>query len=151
MLRQPNIVRKSVRGFERDAGYTLLELLVVIAILGLLVALAAPQVIRFLYTSKTKAAEIQISDIAAALDIYRLDIGRYPTDETGLKALVAQPTGVSNWQGPYLTRRDGIIDPWGRPYLYHRQHIGQPFVLQSLGADGKPGGDGEDRDITSDH
>jgi general secretion pathway protein G len=136
---------------KSEAGYTLLELLIVIAILALIMAFAAPQVIHYLSRSKTKAAEIQISDIAAALDLYRLDVGTYPTQKLGLQALLARPTGLASWQGPYLTRRDGIIDPWGRPYIYQLQQGDKPFVVLSLGADGKPGGDGEDSDVTSDH
>jgi len=146
-------IRRALAPLRRaEEGYTLLELLVVIAILALIVAFAAPRVVGLFARSKTKAAEIQISNISAALDIYRMDIHAYPTADQGLKALLAQPAGTKNWHGPYLTRRDGIIDPWGRPYIYTPPVAadGAP-VIQSLGADGKPGGTGEDQDVTSDH
>jgi general secretion pathway protein G len=134
-----------------DQGYTLLELLVVIAILALIIGFAAPKVIGYFERSKTKAAEIQISNITAALDLYRLDMRHYPTSDEGLKALIEAPPNVKNWDGPYLTRRDGIIDPWGRPYIYTLSSDGDHVIVSSLGADGKPGGTGEDSDVTSDH
>lgn len=139
------------RGGPADQGYTLLELLVVIAILALIIGFAAPKVVGYFERSKTKAAEIQISNIMAALDLYRLDIRHYPTSDQGLKALIEAPPNVKNWDGPYLTRRDGIIDPWGRPYVYMLSSDGEHVIVSSLGADGKPGGTGEDSDVTSDH
>lgn len=134
-----------------DAGYTLLELLVVIAILGLIVAFAAPRVIGYFESSKSKAAQIQVSTLAAALDLYRLDMGSYPTQEQGLSALIEPPSGQPKWHGPYLTRSDGIIDPWDRPYIYVAPTKGAPLAIRSLGADGKEGGDGDDADVTSVH
>ena len=140
---------KRVRAGE--AGYTLLELLVVIAILGLIIGLAAPQVIGYFGRSKTKAAEIQISSIQSALELYRLDVGNYPSPEQGLTALVVQPSGIKSWQGPYLSRDDGIVDPWGRAYLYAPPPPFGRVSIRSLGADGKPGGTGDDQDISSAH
>src|SRR5271155_3447103 len=112
--------RHRIDAFTRqsESGYTLLELLIVLAILGLIVAFAAPKVIGYLERSKTRAADIEISNISAALDLYQLGTGSYPTADQGLRALIAPPSGVHHWRGPYLNRRDGIIDPWGRPYLY---------------------------------
>ena len=144
--------RYATRAARRtDAGYTLLELLVVLGILGLIVAFAAPKVIGYLERSKTRAAEIEISNISAALDLYRLDNGSYPTADEGLKALVEKPTNARRWHGPYLNRTDGIIDPWGRPFLYTPPTEGNAPVVYSYGADGKPGGTGEDQDVTSSH
>ena len=134
-----------------ELGYTLLELLVVIAILALIVAFAAPRVIGYFERSKTKAAEIQISTLAAALDLYRLDVGSYPTQEQGLKALVEKPADQPAWHGPYLTRSDGIIDPWDHPYLYVPPGRTAQVSIRSLGADGKEGGEGEDADIGNAH
>ena len=133
-----------------DRGYTLLELLVVIAILALIIAFAAPKIIGYYGRSKTQAAEIQISNIMAALDLYRLDMRHYPTADEGLKALIEAPPDSKKWDGPYLARRDGIIDPWGNPYLYTISSDGR-VIVSSYGADGKPGGTGEDSDVTSDH
>lgn len=134
-----------------DDGYTLLELLVVLAILGLIVAFAAPRVIGYFERSKTHAAEIQIANISAALDLYRMDIGSYPSADDGLEALLVKPAHVRHWRGPYLTRSDGIIDPWGRPYLYTPPSgDGEPVVM-TYGADGKPGGTEQNQDVSSVH
>jgi len=134
-----------------ESGYTLLEMLVVIGILGMIVAFATPQVLGYLERSKTKAAQIQISSIAAALDLFRLDVGTYPNVEQGLPALLTHPKDLTNWHGPYLTRNDGIIDPWGRPYRYAPPSPEQTFLVESLGADGRPGGVDDDADVTNRH
>lgn len=139
----------SKRGKRRSSGYTLVELLVVLAILGLLVALAAPRVIRYLGTAKTDTARIQIQKLGGVLDLYRLEIGHYPTEEEGLAALVDRPPQVEAWNGPYLNNRQSLIDPWGTPYAYRSPGEHGEYDLYTLGADGKEGGDGEDRDITS--
>lgn len=142
---------KKHRGFVRTAerGYSLLELLVVLAILGLIIAIAAPRVIGYFDTSKAKAAQIQIANISAALDLYYLANGAYPSEQQGLKALVERPEGLQSWDGPYLNRADGIIDPWARPYLYKQPGAHGKFDVSSLGADGKEGGEAEDRDLGS--
>jgi general secretion pathway protein G len=139
--------RKRSRALER--GYSLLELLVVLAIMSLIIALAAPSVIGYFEASKAKAAKVQISNIATALDLYYLANGNYPTDQQGLKALVEKPEGVTTWDGPYLNRADGIVDPWGRPYLYKQPGLHGKFDVSSLGADGKEGGTAEDADLGS--
>lgn len=143
--------RRPRTAIRNEDGYTLLELMVVILILALIISIAAPKVIGYFGRSKTHAAEIQISNIMASLSLYRLDAGKYPTEAQGLKALVEQPADVKTWDGPYLTRRDGIIDPWGKPYIYKYTGTGQQVVVMSYGADGKVGGQGEDGDVTSDH
>lgn len=139
----------SKRGKRRSSGYTLVELLVVLAILGLLVALAAPRVIRYLGTAKTDTARIQIQKLGGVLDLYRLEIGHYPTEEEGLAALVDRPPQVEAWNGPYLKNRQSLIDPWGIPYVYRSPGEHGEYDLYTLGADGKEGGDGEDQDIAS--
>ncbi|NOT41697.1 MAG: type II secretion system major pseudopilin GspG [Alphaproteobacteria bacterium] len=135
------------RRFER--GYSLLELLVVLAILGLIIAIAAPRLIGYFEASKAKTAKIQISNLATAMDLYYLSNGGYPAEEQGLKALVEKPDGVPGWDGPYLNRAEGIIDPWGRPYLYKQPGVHGKFDISSLGADGKESGTGEDADLGS--
>lgn len=134
---------------RRKQGFTLIELLVVLAILGLIAAFAVPRVMKYLSSAKSQAAEIQIHNLATALDLYRLEAGRYPTTEEGLKALIEQPRGARFWNGPYLDKKDGIIDPWGRPYLYKSPGEHGSYDLWTLGADGKPGGEGENRDIAN--
>ena len=132
-----------------EDGFTLIELLIVIAILGLLVGFVAPAVFRQLGGAKHNVAEQSIQKIGGILDLYRLDVGGYPTTDQGLNALVAKPGGVSGWNGPYVDKAAGLNDPWNRPYLYRSpsQRPGHAYDLMSLGADGKQGGEGEDADI----
>ena len=133
---------------ERARGFTLLELLVVLAILGVIVALVSPRVIGYFGRAKSDAARVQIESLATALQYYRLDVGRYPSGQEGLPALVAAPKGVARWRGPYLDARGVPDDPWGRPYGYRLppQH-GLDYDLYTLGSDGAEGGEGEAADI----
>jgi len=133
----------------REHGFTLIELLVVLVILGLVITLVAPAMIRQLGSAKHKIADQSIERLSGIMDLYRLDVGSYPTTDQGLTALNAQPGGVSGWNGPYLKDADGIHDPWGRVYAYRSpsQRPGHSFDIVSLGADGKPGGSGEDADL----
>jgi general secretion pathway protein G len=107
--------------------------------------------LRQLGSAKHKVAEQSIERIAGILDIYRLDIGTYPTTDQGLQALVVKPSGVTGWNGPYVKDANDLRDPWGKAYLYRNpsQRQGKPFDITTLGADGKPGGDGEDADIVN--
>jgi general secretion pathway protein G len=132
-----------------EGGYSLLELLVVLAILGLIISIAAPRVIGYFETSKGKIAKIQISNLQTSLDMYLLSMHSYPTQEQGLEALLEAPAGADNWNGPYLTRKDGIVDPWGRPYVYKIPGTHGKFDITTLGADGKEGGTDEDQDLGS--
>jgi len=141
------IHRRPLRGGE--GGFTLLELLVVLAILGMLAAIAAPRVIAYLGSARADTARVQMSNIATALDLYRLEAGRYPSQADGLRALVEKPAGAAAWNGPYLQRKDAVIDPWGRPYEYRLPGEHGDFDVFTLGADGAPGGEGDDSDVTS--
>jgi len=144
-MRQPRPIVSSAA----QAGYSLLELLVVLAILALIIGIAAPRVMGYFSASKSKAAKIQIQNIVTTLDLYKMDNNAYPSETQGLKALVEKPEGTTNWNGPYLTRADGIIDPWGRPYVYKVPGLHGAVDVSSLGADGKEGGTGEDQDVSS--
>jgi len=128
-------------------GFTLVELLVVLAILGLLVGLVGPQVMKTLGTSKTKTARIQIESLAGSLDMYRLEVGRYPTSEEGLQALVEKPGDAGKWNGPYLKKAQVPKDPWGFDYQYRSPGEHGAFDLWTLGADNRDGGEGEDQDV----
>ena len=144
-------VRSKTRNMRRktERGFTLVELLVVLAILGLLVALVAPALIRQLGSAKHKIAQQSVERLAGILDLYRLDVGEYPTTSQGLAALTTNAGNAPGWNGPYIKDADGAIDPWGRPFQYRSpsDRAGHPFDIISLGADGKTGGDGEDADI----
>jgi general secretion pathway protein G len=137
-------------GAAEQAGFTLLEVLVVLVILGLLAAVVAgPQIFKYLGTAKSEAAKVQVSQISQALDLYRLEIGRYPTDEESLVALVEAPAGLNKWNGPYLKKKDAIVDPWGRQFLYKVPGQHGDYDLYTFGADNAQGGNGEDQDITN--
>ncbi len=123
-------------------GFTLLELLVVLAIIGLLVGLVAPAALHQLGSAKEKIAHQSIERLASVLDIYKLDVGSYPTSEQGLQALITNPPGVARWSGPYMKGNRVPEDPWGRPFQYRSpsQRPGHDFDLYSLGPTGQPGG-----------
>ena len=135
------------RGMRRRNGFTLLELLVVLAILGLLYAIVGPQVIKYLGSSKSEAASVQVKNIDAALKLLRLDAGRYPTNEEGLKALVTQPQQMPNWRGPYLPNATALNDPWGNAYRYQSPGKHGEIDVASLGSDNAEGGSGESKDL----
>jgi len=142
-------LRTSLRVLASARGFSLIELLVVIIILGLLAGLVGPRLFSRVGQSKQAAARAQIELFSAALDQYRLDVGAYPASAAGLEALVRNPN-VSDWGGPYLKKNLVPLDPWGKAYQYKccpGDH--GDFDIWSLGADGAPGGDGENADVTS--
>jgi len=132
-----------------QAGFSLIELLVVLAILGLLIGVVAPPVIRYFGRAKTDIAKVDIHNLESALDFYRIDVGRYPTQAEGLQALVEKPPGEQRWQGPYLKQQKVPNDPWGHPYHYRIPGEHGDYDLYSFGADDAPGGAGENQDVTN--
>jgi general secretion pathway protein G len=139
----------SSRTRRRVSGFTLIELLVVLVILGLLAGLVGPQVIKYLSGAKSDTARLQIEQLGGALDMYRLEVGQYPSTDQGLQALVERPSGVERWNGPYLKKKQVPKDPWGYDYVYRSPGEHGAYDLYSLGADHAEGGDGENRDIVS--
>ena len=138
--------QKRRRSRMSSGGFTLIELLVVLAILTMLAGLVGPRVLGMLGGAKSKTAAVQISEIEKALEVYKLDVGRFPTSEEGLDALVKKPGSANGWNGPYV--KGGVpTDPWGHPYRYANPGANGGIDIVSLGADGAPGGDGENADI----
>jgi general secretion pathway protein G len=133
---------------RRERGFTLIEILIVVIIIGLLAALVGPRLFGKLSMAKLKAAKAQIELFGTALDAFRLDTGRYPTTEEGLKALREKPSGLENWQGPYLPK-ELPNDPWGRAYVYKSPGEHGEYDLISYGLDGVEGGQDENQDVVS--
>jgi len=136
------------RKTSASAGFTLIELIVVVVIIGLLAGLVLPQFIRQEEKAKLKATRAQIELLGTALDTFRLDIGRYPTTEEGLQALRQKPATLDRWDGPYI-KKELPEDPWGKPYVYKSPGDHGPYDIISYAADGVPGGEGDNHDITS--
>src|SRR5262249_1376527 len=131
---------------RRNRGISLIELLVVMAIIAMFLTLVESRVFRNVEKSKQVVAKNQIHEFETGLDMFRLDVGRYPSTQEGLQALQVRPTGVENWDGPYM-KKDVPLDPWNRPYVYRCPGQHGDFDLVSYGADGAEGGDGDNADI----
>jgi general secretion pathway protein G len=138
---------KWLRRRRDDGGFTLLEMLVVLAIMGLLAAIIAPQVLKYLGSSKTQTAKVQVQNVDAALQLFRLDVGRFPTQDEGLNALVTAPPTAPGWNGPYLQKSSPLIDPWGNAYVYRNPGKHAEVDVYSLGSDRAEGGTGEAADV----
>ncbi|MCP2671230.1 type II secretion system major pseudopilin GspG [Maricaulaceae bacterium EIL42A08] len=131
-----------------DAGITLMEILVVLVIMTVVAAFVAPRVIGYISRSQEDVAVAQMGSIATSLELFYIDVGRYPTEDEGLQSLVEAPEELESWRGPYLRQASGLIDPWGEPYGYSLTTDGvEGFALVSYGRDKVPGGDGPDSDI----
>ena len=140
---------KSLRRRADMNGYTILELLVVLGILAMLATVAAPQAIRYFSRAKTETAQLQVNQLVGAVEMYFLDVGKYPPQEMGLRALMEAPPGEQRWGGPYMKKADALKDPWGKSYEYRSPGQKGSFDIFSLGRDAAQGGTGEDKDITS--
>ena len=141
--------RAAVLAPKRLRGMTLIEILVVLVLIGIVTSIVAGNFIQRGEVAKAKAAKIEIGQIGQTLDLFKLEVGRYPTAQEGLQALITAPTGVPNWNGPYWKKDTVPKDPWGHEYVYVFPGQHGPYDLISYGADGKEGGDGADKDITS--
>jgi general secretion pathway protein G len=138
--RRRRVALRLKRSTARRGGFTLVEMLVVLGILGLVVGLVGPRVLNYLSDSKVKAAQIQMENLASAVDLYYLDNGRYPSTEEGLVSLVRRPPTASAWNGPYLKTNGVPKDPWGHDYLYRTPGQSAPYDIGSLGPEGREGG-----------
>jgi general secretion pathway protein G len=135
---------------RRDAGMTLIEILVVLVLIGIVLGIVGGNFIGRGEKAKADAAKIEIGQIGQALDLYKLEVGRYPTSQEGLQALIQAPAGASNWNGPYWKKSTLPKDPWGNEYKYTSPAAGGgPYDILSYGADGKEGGEGTNKDILS--
>lgn len=136
--------------WPKEAGMTLMELLVVLTVLALIAALAGPQLLKYVSGAKASTAQTQIENLVSATELYYLDTGRYPDAEQGLTILVQPPERADeDWNGPYLSKAAGIIDPWGNPYYLRAPGRVAAFEIYTYGADGIEGGVDDARDIYS--
>lgn len=135
---------------SRTHGFSLIEIIVVVTIIGLIVAFAANQIFGKADQAQAKLAKTKIVSLSGPLDIYKLDTGKYPTTQEGLKALIAVPSGVPNWNGPYVKNAEELKDPWRNDLIYRSPGTdNRPYEIVSLGADAQEGGDGANRDLKS--
>jgi general secretion pathway protein G len=134
---------------SRQRGMTLIEILVVLVLIGIVLGIVGGNFIGKGEKAKADAAKIEIGQISQTLDLYKLEVGRYPTTQEGLQALISAPAGVTNWNGPYWKKASVPKDPWGNEYKYTSPAQSAPYEISSLGADGREGGEGPNKDISS--
>ena len=140
---------RNTRRPRREGGFSLLELVIVLIILGTIMAFLAPRIFGNVERANAARAKAQIEQISGQLEIMRLEVGRYPNTQEGLRSLLEKPPGMDRWGGPYVKDQAILRDPWGNEFKYAAPGQGKPFDLASLGADGKEGGEGDNRDITN--
>jgi len=133
----------------RHRGMTLIEILVVLVLIGVVMGIVGSKFIGQGEEAKRKAAKIEINQIGNTLDLFKLEVGRYPTTSEGLQALITAPSGATNWNGPYWKKATVPKDPWGNEYKYVSPSQTAPYEIVSLGADGREGGEGPNKDISS--
>lgn len=134
--------------WTQKTGATILEVLIVLSIIALIAAVVGPRVIGYLGSAKSDTADLQIKNLASAVQLFYVDTGRYPTAAEGLSVLINRPAGDDSWSGPYMPTPETLTDPWGRDYLYDPPADGQNFAIKSYGRDGVQGGSGEDGDLS---
>src|SRR5436190_12077837 len=132
-----------------ERGMTLIEILVVLVLIGIVMGIVGSNFLGRGEKAKADAAKIEIGQIAQSLDLFKLEVGRYPSSQEGLQALISAPAGINNWNGPYWKKQQVPKDPWGNEYKYAAPGQSGPYDIVSLGADGKEGGEGVNKDITN--
>ena len=132
---------------HRSRGFTLLELVIVLIILGTIMAFLAPRIFGNVEKANQQLAKAKMEQLAGQLEIMRLEVGRYPNSQEGLRAQLERPSGMEKWTGPYVKDASAIKDPWGNDFKYTSPAANKPFEIVSLGADGRDGGDGANQDI----
>jgi general secretion pathway protein G len=145
--RSKNRKARELRAISSESGFTLIELLVVMVILVMLAGIIGPRVVGYLGSSRTKATAVEIKNLSTSLELYFLDVGDYPTTADGLESLIVARGQKKGWNGPYLSKPQLPVDPWGNPYKYESPGRKGRYDLYTFGRDGKPGGTGEDADI----
>ena len=135
--------------YKVNKGFTLIELLVVLVILGLLAGLVGPNVMKYVGSSKVEVTKAQLEDLSAGLDLFKLDVGRYPNESEGLQVLVVADDDLPGWNGPYLRKKRLPLDPWNRDYVYNIPGLENDYDLFSYGADGELEGTGENKDLSA--
>ncbi len=135
--------------WHRQRGATILEVLVVLSVIAMIAAVVGPRVVGYLGRAKSETAQLQINQLSNAVQLFYIDMGRYPSGSEGLAVLISAPAGTSDWQGPYLEKAEGLVDPWGRDYVYGEPGTDGHFAIISLGRDGTRGGSGEDADLSN--
>ena len=133
-------MKRHLKPMRAEGGYTLIELLVVLAILGFLAVISTPAVFKYLESAKLSTAKTEVANLSASLDLFKLDVGRYPTAAEGLESLRTAPSGLAEWNGPYVSRTTTLSDPWRRPYQYAYPGEHGDFDLYSYGPNGDTGG-----------
>ncbi|MGH8656079.1 MAG: type II secretion system major pseudopilin GspG [Gammaproteobacteria bacterium] len=134
---------------RKSLGFTLIELIAVLIILGLIASIVAPNVMKRVGGARAKTARVQVEELGAALDLFFLELGRYPSSDEGLQALVEQPSDAPQWNGPYLKKTKVPEDPWGNSYRYESPGKHGDYDLASLGADNAEGGEDDNADVAS--
>jgi len=137
-----------MRRVDGQAGYTITELLVVLVILGLIAAAISPQILGRLDSSKVRAARLQLDVVLSSLDAFFVDVGRYPTEEEGVNALLAAPPNAPGWAGPYARSVRNIVDPWGQVIIYGVDEAGRA-TIRTLGSDKRQGGKDNAADLVA--
>lgn len=147
MKHSKNLRPTLLRFWSQQRGVSLLEILIVIMIMGIVATLGSIQLTRYFSRARVDTAKLQMNELGVALDLFKLDVGRYPLESEGLAGLYRPPSAIPGWRGPYLKRDALLKDPWGKAYIYAQRRETGGYRLVSLGGDGEQGGEGDNADL----